>query len=77
MEQLDARNEVNAGLDQLDAMLQLIYGGGQETFESMDALSRDRYLWACHDRLRQVRAAWRVIVEGALRDKRVPMNCPQ
>jgi hypothetical protein len=37
---------------QLEALLEMTYGGAGETFNAMSQSLRDRYLWACADMVR-------------------------
>lgn len=44
---LDVRNQLDARLAQLDAMLTMIHGNGIDTFDDWSAPVKDHYLWAC------------------------------
>jgi hypothetical protein len=37
---------------QLEALLEMTYGGGSKTFNGLSQSLRDRYLWACADMAR-------------------------
>jgi hypothetical protein len=49
-------------LMQLDIMLQLVFAGGADNFNNLEADARDTYLWACHDQVKEaldaVNACW-------------------
>lgn len=44
---LDVRNQLDARLSQLNAMLTMIHGHGIDTFDSWSVPVKDNYLWAC------------------------------
>lgn len=44
---LDVRNQFDARLAQLDAMLTMIHGNGIDTFDNWSTSVKDNYLWGC------------------------------
>lgn len=55
---IEATDVIDKGLGQLNAMLLMTCGGGYEAFHGLNEAAQDDYLWACHDKLLEVRAAW-------------------
>lgn len=43
----DVRDQLNARLAQLNAMLEMTHGNGRESFDSWSDEVRDNYLWSC------------------------------
>lgn len=67
--ELDLHDTIGAGLDQLEAMLVITYGDPDGTFHTMNAELRDRYLWACYDKIAAVRKAWNELTDEGLRKR--------
>lgn len=64
--ELDLHNTISAGIDQLEAMLVITYGDPEGQFHQMSAELRDRYLWACYDKIAAVRKAWNELTDEGL-----------
>jgi hypothetical protein len=60
---------ISAGIHQLEAMLVITYGDPEGAFHSMSADLRDRYLWACHEKIAGVRQAWIELLDERLRKR--------
>lgn len=45
----DIASELTKKTSQLNAMLNVIYGGGYEAFQECEDKIKDNYLWACAD----------------------------
>lgn len=60
---------ITAGVHQLEAMLVITYGDPDGQFHRMNDDLRDRYLWACADKIAAVREALDELTDDRLRKR--------